>query len=63
MSKQVVYLEVRVKTICHDCNGRGYIVEEQNPEYEYVCQKCKGTKFIFKKETININTFKEMLNE
>ena len=63
MSKQVVHLEVRFKTICSGCNGQGYIVEKQNPEYEYICQECLGKKFIFKKKLVNIDTLKGMLNE
>ena len=62
MSKQVVYLEVRIKTICSGCNGQGYIVEEQNPEYEYICQKCTGTGKIFNNKTIDLETLKGMLN-
>ena len=62
MSKQIVHLEVRIKTICPGCGGQGYIVEEQNPEYEYICQECDGKKFIFKKKLINIDTLKGMLN-
>ena len=62
MSKQIVHLEVRIKTICSGCNGQGYIVEEQNPEYEYICQKCTGTGKIFNNKTIDLETLKGMLN-
>ena len=61
MSKQVVYLEVREKTVCQYCNGTGIIVSDQNPEFEYICQKCNGKGFKMNKRIIDIETLKGML--
>ena len=62
MSKQVVYLEVREKTMCQYCNGTGIIVSDQNPEFEYICQDCNGRGYNMNKRTIDLETLKGMLD-
>ena len=63
MTKQIVHLEVRLKTKCLSCNGAGYLVCEADRNYEYICQDCYGAGYVWKNKIIDIETLKEMLNE
>ncbi len=47
--------------MCQYCNGTGIIVSDQNPEFEYICQKCNGKGFKMNKRIIDIETLKGML--